>query len=87
MFTGGDPGAGGPDHCYSTFAFFVPHFAGRQHGPARLAQGVLVRVRAGGFLVALPSVDPVVEVMRGLVDGEGESLVLDTVVSVAFETF
>eukprot|EP00439_Symbiodinium_sp_Y106_P026847 s8326_g3.t1 len=53
-----------------------------EHGPARLAQGVLVRVRAGGFLVALPSVDPVVEVMRGLVDGEGESLVLDTVVSV-----
>ena len=84
MFTGGDPGAGVPDHCYSPIAF--SSFCRATKSTARLAQGVLVRVRAGGFLVALPSEDPVVEVMRGLVDGEGESLVLDTVVSVAFET-
>ena len=52
----------------------------------RLAQAYLVKIRAGGFLAVLPRNDYVVELMRSIVNEEGDSLVVDYVCAVELET-
>ncbi|CAE7908105.1 TNNC1, partial [Symbiodinium sp. KB8] len=55
-------------------------------GVSRLAQGHLLRVRPGGFLVVLPNVDLVLQGLRSLLNDEGEGLTLDFATNVELET-
>ena len=55
-------------------------------GVSRLAQGHLLRVRPGGFLVVLPNVDLVLQGLRALLNDEGEGLTLDFATNVELET-